>query len=109
MLQPILGTQDSERVLVFILARREGFASQIADFFNATYTGIRRQLIRLEEGGVLFSKRRGATLFYEFNPRYPFLLELESLLKKAVEFYPKEIRQNLYLQRSRPRKADKPL
>lgn len=79
MLEPILGTLDTERILVFIMARNEAFGSEIAEFFDSPYTGIRRQLKRLEQGGVIYSIGRGNTVVYEFNPRYPFLIELKSL------------------------------
>ena len=107
MLKPILGTQDVERALIFTLARGEGYAKEISDFFDANPTGIRRQLAQLEEGGVLISNRRGKTLLYAFNPRYPFLAELQALLTRALDFYPEELRQALLNQRRRPRRQGK--
>ncbi|HEU4743765.1 MAG TPA: hypothetical protein VFS61_00965, partial [Anaerolineales bacterium] len=70
---------------------------------------IQRQLDKLESGGVLVSRTAGRTRLYQFNPRYPFLNELKQLLEKALSFYPEDIRENLVMNRRRPRKRDKPL
>jgi predicted transcriptional regulator len=109
MLTPLFGNESSERVLVFLLARNEGYAREIAQFFQANLYAIQRQLDKLEAGGVLVSRAVGRTRLYQFNPRYPFLLELKQLLEKAFSFYPQEIREELIMNRRRPRKRDKPL
>jgi predicted transcriptional regulator len=109
MLTPLFGNESSERVLVFLLARNEGYAREIAQVFQTNLYAIQRQLDKLEAGGVLVSRTAGRTRLYQFNPRYPFLLELKQLLEKAFSFYPQEIRQELIMNRRRPRKRDKPL
>lgn len=108
MLEPILGSVNLERVLLYILAREEGYAREIARFFNADPDSIHKQLSKLESGGVLISKQAGRTVLYRFNPRYAFLPELKSLLEKAINFYPEEDRDRLLLTRRRPRRRDKP-
>ena len=109
MLTPLLGTENSERVLIFLLARNEGYAREIARRFNANLYAIQRQLDKLEAGGILVSRTAGRTRLYQFNPRYPFLNELKQLLEKAFSFYPEQIRESLMMNRRRPRKRDKPL
>jgi predicted ArsR family transcriptional regulator len=109
MLVPLLGTENSERVLIFLLARSEGYARQIAQVFETNLYAIQRQLDKLEVGGVLISHLAGRTRLYQFNPRYPFLNELKQLLEKALSFYPEDVRENLLMNRRRPRKRDKPL
>lgn len=109
MLKPLFGTENSERVLVFLLTRNEGYAREIAQFFDTNLFGIQRQLDKLESGGVLVSHTAGRTRLYQFNPRYPFLNELKQLLDKALAFYPEDVRENLMTNRRRPRKRDKPL
>jgi hypothetical protein len=109
MLLPLFGTENSERVLVFLLARNEGYAREIAQFFNTNLYSIQRQLDKLEAGGVLVSHTAGRTRLYQLNPRYPFLMELKQLLEKALSFYPDDLRENLLMNRRRPRKRDKPL
>ena len=109
MLKPLFGTENSERVLIFLLTRNEGYAREIAQFFDTNLYAIQRQLDKLESGGVLVSHTAGRTRLYQFNPRYPFLNELRQLLEKALAFYPEGVRENLMMNRRRPRKRDKPL
>ncbi len=109
MLKPLFGTENSERALIFLLARNEGYAREIAQLFDTNLYAIQRQLDKLESGGVLVSHTAGRTRLYQFNPRYPFLNELKQLLEKALSFYPEDIRENLVMNRRRPRKRDKPL
>jgi predicted transcriptional regulator len=56
MLTPLLGTENSERVLLFMLTRDEGYAREISQFFEANLYAIQRQLDKLEAGGVLVSR-----------------------------------------------------
>ena len=109
MLEPILGSTSSERVLIFVLARKEGYAREIARFFETDLDPIQKQLEKLELGGVLVSRTAGRTRLYEFNPRYPFLKELRNLLEKALSFYTDEEREQLLMNRRRPRRSGKPL
>ena len=109
MLSSLLGSENSERILLFILKRDAGYAREIARFFDATLYAIQQQLEKLENGGILVSKKVGRTRVYEYNPRYPFLTELKALLEKAYSFYPEDARENLEMNRRRPRRKDKPL
>ena len=109
MLEAILGSLSSERVLVFIFARKEGYAREIARFFETDLDPIQKQLQKLELAGVLASRTVGRTRLYEFNPRYAFLKELRSLLEKALSFYPPEDRERLVMARRRQRRKGKPL
>ena len=109
MLEPILGSTNSERVLIFLTAREEGYAREIARFFETGLAPIQQQLEKLEFGGVLVSRAAGRTRLYSLNPRYPFLDELKALLNKALTFYPEDLREDLLMNRRRPRRAEKPL
>ena len=109
MLEPILGSESSERVLIFIIARDQGYATEIARFFGSKLYAIQKQLDKLELGGVLVSRTVGRTRLYEFNPRYPFLKELKSLLEKALSYYPEVEQERLLMNRRRPRRRGKPL
>ena len=102
MLQPLLGSVSSERVLMFLFARTEGYAREIARFFATDLDPIQKQLEKLELGGVLVSRTAGRTRLYTFNPRYPFLKELQSLLERGLSFYPPELRETLVMVRRRP-------
>jgi len=109
MLEAILGSISSERVLIFIYSRGEGYAREIARFYQTDLTPIQRQLEKLEATGVLASRPAGRTRLYSFNPRYAFKAELERLLEKALTFYPPEDRAALLMNRRRPRRSGKPL
>lgn len=109
MLAPILGSINAERVLVFLVARGEGYAREIARFFGADPDSVQKQLVKLETGGVLTSREVGRTVSYQFNPRYVFLPELKGLVEKAISFYPEKERERLVMSRRRPRRRGKPL
>ena len=109
MLIPLLGSENRERVLIFLFARENGYAREISQFYNSSLYAIQKQLEKLETGGVLVSKMAGRTRLYQFNPRYPFLNELKSLLEKALSFYPEDMREDLMMTRRRPRGRGKPL
>jgi len=109
MLQPLLGSENCERVLIFLLARNEGYAREISNLYDVNLYGIQRQLDKLELGNVLVSRTVGRTRVYSFNPRYPFLNELKALLYKAFSYYPEDIREKLVMVRRRPRRWRKPL
>jgi len=109
MLESILGSKCREQVLQFILANDNGYPTQIAKFYKLTVDPVQKQLERLEFGGVLVSHNVGKTILYSFNPRYAFLNELKALLLKAREFYKPELKEQLLMNRKRPRRQGKPL
>ena len=95
MLESLLGSTTREQVLLFILARGEGYAREIAGFFSAGLDPVQKQLKRLEAGEILQSCYKGKTLLYRFNPRYQFINELKSLLNKVLKLYPSDLRNGL--------------
>lgn len=109
MIEVLLGSKNAERVLIYIFSREEGYPREIARFFNTDLKSIQKQLDKLEGGGVLVSREVGRTRPYVFNPRYPFLNELKSLLEKALSFYPVEKQEELKMNRRRPRARGKAL
>ena len=109
MLAPLLGSKGSEKVLIFIAARGEGYAREISQFFDMDISTIQNQLDKFELGSILASTTKGRTRLYTLNPRYPFLKELKQLLDKALSFYPEVEREKLLMQRRRPRRRGKPI
>ncbi len=109
ILKPLIVSENTENVLMFLLARDEGNSTEIARFFKVEIFGIQSQISKLELGSVLVSHMVGRTRLYQFNPRYPFLKELKALLQKALSFYPKDHQEELLMNRRRPRRAGKPL
>ena len=109
MLEGLLGSVNAERVLLFIHARKESHASEIARFHGSAVSPIQHHLARLEQAGILVSKMTGKTRVFTMNPRYPFLKELQQLLQKALEFLQVADREALVHIRRRPRRKGKPL
>ena len=109
LLEPLFCATNRERVLIFLQAREEGYAREIARFFETGLYPIQEQLERLEAGGVIVSREVGRTVLFQFNPRYALLDELRSLLDKAISFYPEDLRENLLMNRRRPRRRGKPI
>jgi hypothetical protein len=108
MLLGIVTSEDAERVLIYVIARDQGYGREIAEYWNTTQTGVRRQLERFEAGGVLIGQAVGRTHVYSWNPRYPLLRELKALLNRAVSFLPDAERARLFGNRLRPRRLGKP-
>jgi len=109
MIESLLGSKNAERVLIYILAREEGYAREIAGFFETDLKSIQMQLDKFEKSGVLVSRTVGRTRPYVFNLRYPFLNEVRALLEKALSFYPEKEREELLMNRRRPRARGKAL
>jgi len=109
MLETLLGSASCEQVLLFILAREEGYPREIARFFGVDYRPIRNQLDKLEAGSILRSRLAGKTRLYSFNQRCPFLNELKAILSKVMTFCPDDLKERLLMNRRRPRRRGKPL
>lgn len=109
MLEAVLGNINKERVLVYLVARSEGYPREIAKFFDAPQTPIQAQAEKLETAGVLYSRFVGRTRVYAFNSRCVYLDELKTLINRVLEFYPEDLKDALMNNRRRPRKPEKPL
>jgi predicted ArsR family transcriptional regulator len=109
MLGELFGSKNRERVLQYIDVNGEGYAKEIADFYDSSVDPIKKQLERLEAGGILVSQTVGRTRLFMLNPRYAFKDELHALLKRAREFYKPCEQERLQMQRKRPRRTGKPL
>jgi hypothetical protein len=109
MLEALFGSKNREKILLYLIFRKQGYAREISRYFNTDLSQIQKQLERLENGGVLFSRNIGKTIVYGINPRYPFKKEIESLLLKVFSFLPENERVLLTMNRKRPRRKGKPL
>jgi hypothetical protein len=109
MLESIVGSLNREKVLVFMIARQEGYAREIARFYDTDLDPIQKQMDKLELGSILVSRSVGRTRLYTFNPRYLLLPELKTLLEKTLSLYPKDLQTKLVENRRRPRRKGKSL
>jgi hypothetical protein len=109
MLEALLGNKNKERILIFIKARNEGYAREIASFYKTDLTPIQNQLNKLEIGNILVSRNVGKTKLFMLNLQNPFFKEIDNLLSKIIEFLPEIERNELLIYRKRPRRSGKPL
>ena len=108
-LSGILRAESQEKILIYLLIRESGYGKGISDFFGISQNAVQKQLVRLEEDGVVVGRQIGTVREFQLNPRYPFLKPLKELVKTAVAIYPKDVIQKLGITRTRPRKSGKPL
>ena len=80
---PLFGNPNIEKVLLFLLVNEKGYATQLCHCLGSALTPIQQALNRLEKGGIVLSTFEGKTRLFRFNPHYPFLRELQSLLKQG--------------------------
>lgn len=111
MLEFLFGNAIIEKILFYLVVNEECYPSQLKEVFQMPLFSFQRGLARLEKGGIIISQRKGKTLLYQFNPRYPFIKELKLFLEKAYDGFPQDIRDKYYEQitRKRPRRKGKPL
>jgi len=109
MFRGIFGSENKGKILLYIYTNGEAYPTEIARDLNLYLNVVQYQLLNLEKYGVLYSKLKGKVRLFGINPRYPFKRELEALLKKILQFIPKEEKEKLYMPRLRPRRTNKPL
>jgi predicted transcriptional regulator len=109
MLATLFGSENAERVFIYLLTRNQGYPTEIANFYSMNLFAIQKQLEKFEIAGILVSQKVGRSRVYSFNPSYIFLPELKSLLNRAYEFYPSKVKEDLENNRRRPRRMNKPL
>jgi DNA-binding transcriptional ArsR family regulator len=109
MLESLFGNIIVEKIFFFLNTYGEGYPLGMAKTFDVPVNRIQQQLRRLEEGGIVAGRLVGRVRLYTFNPMYPFLNELRSLIAKAYEFLPEEDKEKFYRLRTRPRRTGKPL
>jgi len=64
MIEVLLCSKNAERVLLYIFTREEGYAREIASFYNTDLKPIQMQLDKFEKGGILVSRSIGRTRPY---------------------------------------------
>ncbi len=109
MIESLLGNQTAEKVLLYIINYGEGHTSGIAQTFDLPKSQVRKQLVRLEAGGVLVGRSVGNIRMFQVNPRCPYKKELEIFLEKILSLVSKKDQEKYYHQRRRPRRTGKEL
>src|ERR1041385_538604 len=88
MLEPLFGTKNIERILLFLFINEKSYGTELARALKAPLTPLQKALLRLERGGVIVNTMEGRTKLYRLNSDYPPFPELEALLKKAYTLLP---------------------
>jgi len=107
MIENIFGNKTLEKILLSLERYGRIYANDTARTFDMSLYSVQNQLKKMEESGVLVSRFYGKVRLYEFNPGYPLLNELRSLLRKTFDFLPKKDIEKYYMKRQRPRLAGK--
>ena len=95
-IQTLFGSQNETRILFFLMVNGRCYASQLKHRFASPLTPLQYGLNKLEKEGLLLSYTEGKTRYFEFNPSYPLLFELEALLKKGYLLLPSEKKKLFY-------------
>jgi DNA-binding transcriptional ArsR family regulator len=111
MLEYLFANKNVEKILMYLNLHGKANATELSRSFKSALDPIQKTLKKLEEGGLLASFLEGKTRVFKWNPRYPFLKEIQSLAEKAYSFLPLTIQENYFqkMKRKRPRKSGKPL
>lgn len=108
MLEGLFGNPVIEKIFFMLFIYGEGYPLGMAKTFDEPVNKFQQQLKRLEDNGIVVSRLAGRVRLYTFNPRYPFLEELQSLISRAYEYVPDKEKTLYYKKRTRPRRAGKP-
>jgi DNA-binding Lrp family transcriptional regulator len=109
MYNSIFGNQVTLKALLYIVNYGEGHINGIAKTFGFSPSQVQRQLLKMEEDGVLVSSFTGNIRSFKLNPRLAIRAELVSLLEKTLQLLPESEIEAYYRQRRRPRKTGKKL
>lgn len=99
MLEVLCGNKNVQRVLIFLFVNGRCYGTQLHRSLQTPLTPIQKALNRLEKGGLITSYFEGKTKLYQFNPAYPLIAEVESLLKKAYTLLPTHEKKDYYVVR----------
>jgi hypothetical protein len=109
VLEALFGNRTASCVLLFLQCYGEGHAQRIADTFGFGLNMTQRQLKRLEQHGVLVSRRLGNLRLFSFNERNPTVRNLKPFLEAELATLPEPAQQRFFRQRQRPRQSSKAL
>lgn len=109
MLEYLFSNKNVEKILIYLNIHGKANASELSRAFDSSLSPIQKTLQKLEEGGLIVSFLEGKTRVFQWNPRCPFLSEIQSLAKRVYSFFPSDIQKELYqaIKRKRPRRTGK--
>lgn len=96
MLEALFGNKTIEKILLFLFVNGKCYGTQLHKLLKTPLTPIQKALQRLENGGIIISYFEGKTRLYRFNPSFPLINEVETLLKKAYTLLPPQEKKHYY-------------
>ena len=109
MFEVLFGNRVAAKCLLYIENYGEGYITGISKTFDISKSQVKKQLERLESGGILVNKYSGNTKLFLINPRLAYKKELQSLLEKGLALIPEKATKKYFRQRKRPRRTGKEL
>jgi predicted transcriptional regulator len=85
MLEILFGSKNRVRVLEYIHIHRSAYGKEIATHYQCSIDPIQKQLARLEQGGILHSKKDGKKRIYQFSIGHTLYRPLSLLLENAIQ------------------------
>jgi len=70
---------------------------------------VRKQLLKLENGGIIVGRDVGNLRMFTFNPRHPLREPLGIFLEQVLTLLPEAEKERYFRQRRRPRRTGKAL
>jgi predicted transcriptional regulator len=102
----LFGSESAYQVLMFIQNYEKGYASEIARTFGISLNQAQNQLKKLEELGILISRKEANARMFYFN-KTPVTDSLRKFLNDMLQLLPDATLQKYYRQRRRPRRYGK--
>ena len=110
VLEKLFGNATATKCLLFLARYEEGVTREISDAFKIPRAQVFIQLAKLENAGILSSRKLSNIRIYRLNPRSGISIELKLMLEKYIkDQMPQEKYKDFYLIRRRPRTKGKPL
>ena len=104
----LLGSKAKESLLMYLFARGKAYVSEVAAFYpELSRSAIQNAAEVLEKDGVLVEGQQGNLRIYEFNPRCPYVRNLQLMLQDVSKCYPPSDRERLFIYRAAPRRKGK--
>ncbi len=98
MLETIVGSAAAERVLLYLQNYEQAYGREISATFELSNSQVQKQLLKLESGGLVVSRRIGRTRLYQWNPRNPLVPSLRAFLAVALDSLPANEQQQFFRQ-----------
>lgn len=97
MFEVLFGNKTVQKILIFLFVNGKSYGTELHKSLKSPLTPIQKALLKLEKGGLIMSYYEGKTRLYQFNPAFPLLPELETLLKKAYTLLPAQEKKLYYV------------